>query len=57
MISDKAPNGLGLDAAGGAADGRQQGGRVSVKFRRGPIIAIVAGALLWAGIIAAWWLL
>ncbi len=57
MISGKSPNGLELDAARGDSDSRRQSGRVSVRFRRGPVVAIVAGALLWAGIIAAWRLL
>ncbi len=57
MISGKSADRLELDATRGDSQSQPHSGRISVRFRRGPVIAIVAGALLWAGIIAAWRLL
>jgi hypothetical protein len=57
MIGGKSPDGLGLDTTASRAAGRRQAKRVSIRFRRGAVVAIIAAVLLWAGLIAAWRLL
>lgn len=57
MISGKSPDSLNLDATGDGLDAHRKSSRVSIRFRRGPVVAIIAAALLWAGLIAAWRLL
>jgi hypothetical protein len=53
----KSPNGLGVDVPGNTPDSRRRLGFFSIRLRRGPTVAIIAGALLWAGLIALWRLL
>ena len=57
MIKGDLSDGIGLGAAGGKAETQERSRRVSVRFRRGPVVAIISAALLWAGLIAAWRLL
>lgn len=52
MISGKSPDGLGLDVPRHESDRRR--GRISIRFRKKPVVAIIAGALLWVGLIAVW---
>jgi hypothetical protein len=53
MISSKSPEGLGPNAAGAEAVKV----RKSIRFRRGPVVAIVSAAVLWAGLMVLWRLL
>ena len=54
MTGGKSSDELGLDASGGAAEGRTKTSHLSIRFRRGPTVAIILAALLWAGLIALW---
>ena len=56
MVSGKSSDGRDLEAVRDRSLGKPRGG-ISVRFRRGPAIAVVAAALLWAGIVALWRLL
>lgn len=57
MISSKSPEGLGANAAGAEADKRRKSAGISIRFRRGPVVAIISAAVLWAGLAALWRLL
>lgn len=50
MVSGKSSDSRDLEAVHDGSLGKPRGG-ISVRFRRGPVIAIVAAALLWAGIV------
>lgn len=57
MISSKSREGLGPAAVGAEADTSRKSPRISIRFRRGPVVAIISAAVLWAGLAALWRLL
>jgi hypothetical protein len=55
MFSGKPSDGLGLNATAERDESRPKWFGLSIRFRRGPTMVIIAAALLWAGLVAAWW--
>jgi hypothetical protein len=53
MIRGKSPG--GFSPSGDGTAGNRRAGRISVRFRRGPAVALILGVLLWVGLLVATW--